>query len=112
MGISFLLVNICVLRTIIMDQQEIYQLMKYKRDELNIRLSNIKQDFESNLPADDVLFAIAHQTKVELAGIKKVIQNIEQGHFGICQQCQQKIDDPIVLDSVLKTHCSQCKKHI
>lgn len=95
-----------------MDQQEIYQLMKYKRDELNTRLSNIKQDFESDLPVDDVLFAIAHQTKVELAEIKKVIKNIEQGNFGICQHCQQTIDDSLLLINLSQTHCCDCQKQI
>ena len=89
--------------------QEIYQLMKYKRDELSSRLSSIQEDFSSESSADDVLFSIAHQTKVELAEIRDLINNIEQGSFGLCKNCGAKIEmDSLNLNPFVKI-CNRCK---
>jgi DnaK suppressor protein len=89
--------------------QEIYQLMKYKRDELSSRLSSIQQDFSSESSTDDVLFAIAHQTKVELADVKTIMNNIEQGSFGLCQLCNEPIEVDSLKNNPFEKICQHCK---
>jgi RNA polymerase-binding transcription factor DksA len=99
--------------------QEIYQLMKYKRDELTARLTSIKQDFtslteqaidgDSSSDNDDVLFSIAHQTKVELANVKNIMSNIEQGNFGLCQKCGETIEIESLNNNPFEKTCNHCK---
>lgn len=89
--------------------QEIYQLMKYKRDELSSRLSSIQKDFSSESSTDDVLFSIAHETKVELLNVKNIIADIEQGRFGLCQQCHQPISIALLKTNPFETTCEHCK---
>jgi len=91
--------------------QELYQLMKYKRDELSSRLSSIQQDFSSESSTDDVLFAIAHQTKVELSEIKSLINDIEQGCFGLCQNCGEPIEIESLNQNPFEKICNRCKNH-
>jgi RNA polymerase-binding transcription factor DksA len=92
-----------------MMHQEIYQLMKYKRDELSARLTNIQQDFCAESPVDDVLFTVAHQTKIELHEVKKVIDEIEHGSFGYCQTCKLPIEAESLSKNPFETSCNKCK---
>lgn len=92
-----------------MIHQDIYQLMKYKRDELNSRLSNIKQDFNTKSSEDDVLFTVAHQTKLELFDVKKVIYDIEHGSFGFCKICNTQIQHDQLQINPFENTCTNCK---
>ena len=96
--------------------------MKYKRDELTARLTSIKQDFaslssepsidgDSDNDNDDVLFSIAHQTKVELANVKNIMNNIEQGSFGVCQNCGKPIEIESLNLNPFEKICNRCKNN-
>ena len=80
-----------------MMHQEIYQLMKYKRDELSARLTNIQQDFCAESPVDDV-----HE-------VKKIIDEIEHGSFGYCQTCKLPIEAKSLSKNPFETSCNKCK---
>lgn len=92
----------------IMNHPEIYQLLKYRRQELCSRLQSIKNDFTSCEDMDDVLFTIAHETKVELANTKTAIEQIEQGNYGICINCNSPISDDLLNEKPLTKLCQHC----
>jgi len=91
-----------------MKHQEIYQLLKYRRQELCSRLQSIKNDFSVREDMDDVLFNIAHETKVELANVKTALEEIEQETFGYCKNCGQAISSEELCQNPLQTLCDNC----
>jgi|TARA_Y100000034_G_C6631481_1_gene275696 DnaK suppressor protein len=91
-----------------MRHQEIYQLLKYRRQELCSRLQSIKNDFSVKEDLDDVLYHIAHDTKVELADVKSALEQIEDGSFGICENCGEAIDLESLKHNPLQKLCSIC----
>lgn len=91
-----------------MKHQEIYQLLKYRRQELCSRLESIKTDFDASEDMDDVLFNIAHETKVELANVKVALDEIETESYGFCKVCKTPISELILCEDPLKTTCPNC----
>ena len=91
-----------------MKHQEIYQLLKYRRQELCSRLQSIKNDFSGGEDLDDVLYHIAHETKVELASVKSALEDIEQNQYGTCQNCGQAIDETSLLNDPFRKLCVDC----
>ena len=91
-----------------MDYIAIKQRLKYRNEELVHRLESIKNDFVNCDDLDDVLFSIAHETKLELANVKQAIEKIDQNKFGICQSCGNQIDMKSLLDNPFQTICEQC----
>lgn len=93
-----------------MKHQEVYQLLKYRRQELHSRLQSIKNDFSVREDMDDVLFTIAHDTKLELANVKVALDEIESETFGNCKNCGQAIDQETLYQNPLTRCCRQCAK--
>lgn len=91
-----------------MKHQEIYQLLKYRRQELCSRLESIKTDFDASEDMDDVLFNIAHETKVELAQVKVALEEIENQTYGYCKECKTTIDEDILCENPLQSSCTNC----
>ena len=92
-----------------MKHQEIYQLLKYRRQELCSRLQSIKNDFSASEDMDDVLFNIAHDTKVELANVKTALEEIENETFGFCKVCGQPIAADDLYKKPLQELCVHCR---
>ena len=92
-----------------MEHTELYQLLTYKRDELHHRMQNIKKDFSKSTQIDDVLYNIAHETKVELANINTTLKRFETGDFGICSQCGQQISTECLTKNPFQTLCENCR---
>ena len=91
-----------------MDYLEIKQKLKYRNQELSNRLTSIKSDFDSNENLDDVLFSIAHETKVELAQVKQAIERIESNQYGTCKNCNATIDIDSLTNNPFQTLCCNC----
>lgn len=91
-----------------MKHQEIYQLLKYRRQELASRLESIKSDFDTSGDMDDVLFNIAHETKVELANVKVALDEIETESYGYCKKCKAPISEEVLCENPLQTTCENC----
>ncbi|NVK24175.1 MAG: hypothetical protein HWE10_04545 [Gammaproteobacteria bacterium] len=92
-----------------MDLLEIKQQLTYQRQELSNRLKTIQNDFDANDSLDDVLFSIAHKTKVELAKVKQTIALIESGDFGFCQQCGAPLNSQLLEQNPFQTMCERCE---
>ncbi len=93
-----------------MKHQEIYQLLKYRRQELASRLESIKSDFSSSEDMDDVLFNIAHETKVELSSVKVALEEIETETYGVCKHCSAVMTVDELCQNPLRTLCSNCSE--
>lgn len=91
-----------------MNYNEIYQLLKYRKEELSVRLNKIKQDFAEQQVIDDILFTIAHDTKLELANVKKAMSKIEENQFGRCVECGAPIEDDRLSQNPFQTLCESC----
>ena len=91
-----------------MNYMEIKQRLKYRNEELSNRLESIKQDFDDNEDLDDVLFTIAHDTKVELANVRQAIERIDEKCFGKCKQCGNEIDADALNNDPFQTLCADC----
>lgn len=91
-----------------MNYNEIYQLLKYRKEELSVRLNKIKQDFAEQQVIDDILFTIAHDTKLELANVKKAMSKIEENQFGRCVECGALIEDDRLRQNPFQTLCESC----
>lgn len=91
-----------------MKHQEVYQLLKYRRQELSSRLQSIKNDFSATGDMDDVLFNIAHETKVELATVKVAIEEIEAETYGFCKKCSAELTLDELCQNPLKSLCNKC----
>lgn len=57
---------------------------------------------------DEVLSAISHESRMEIAHIDHALERIEQGQYGICEECGEGIDNAR-LEAVPYTElCIQC----
>lgn len=95
-----------------MNYQETYQRLKYRKQELCTRLKSIEIDFDSAEELDDMLFTIAHETKVELATIKKLLTVCEEGNYGLCQNCGKEIATEVLDTQPFTLYCSECDDKI
>lgn len=81
--------------------------LEAKREELSTRLARIGKDIhhrEEPLSADfaeqvveqenlDVLHAIDHEAKIELAMVEKALRRLESNQYGSCTKCGEQIGD-------------------
>lgn len=91
-----------------MNYNEIRQLLKYRKEELSVRLQKIREDFSEQDVIDDVLFAIAHETKLELANVKKALSQIDDNQFGQCHKCGVEISESQLRQNPFQTLCDSC----
>lgn len=94
-----------------MQYKEIQQLLRYKQDELCLRLQSIKADFAKKEDLDDVLFTIAHETKVELLKVKSTLQAIEEQSYGKCQNCHSDIPIATLTKNPFQILCESCQNN-
>lgn len=94
-----------------MNHQEIYQLLKYRRQELTSRMQSIKNDFTTSTELDDVLYTLAHETKLELSHVKTALDEIEAGEYGICTNCGKQIEISILTTNPYAKLCEDCCKN-
>ena len=87
------------------DQEKLKNRLLARRDELNIRLGNIKEDVTRKNSADwseqaqerendEVMDALGNEAVLELQKIHKALDRIAEGEFGFCTSCGQSIPEP------------------
>jgi RNA polymerase-binding transcription factor len=86
-----------------MDQYgEIREALIEKRDELTVRLDNIKQNLTGGRSADsqeqaqelenaEVVDALGNEARLELTRIAKALDQIKNGTYGSCLDCGEQI---------------------
>jgi RNA polymerase-binding protein DksA len=86
-----------------MDQYaEIRKALIAKRDELSVRLENIKQNLTGGRSADsqeqaqelenaEVVDALGNEARIELTRIAKALDQIKNGTYGSCSDCGEAI---------------------
>ena len=98
---------------------EIRNTLIKKRDELTVRLENIKENITRGRSADsqeqaqelenaEVVDALGNEARLELSQIARALEKIKNGGFGICVNCDEEI-----LIARLKAHpfaalCIRC----
>lgn len=81
---------------------EIRKALVAKRDELNVRLANIKQNLTGGRSADsqeqaqelenaEVVDALGNEARIELNRIAKALDQIKNGTYGSCVDCGDDI---------------------
>lgn len=81
---------------------EIRNALITKRDELTVRLENIKQNITGGRSADsqeqaqelenaEVVDALGNETRLELSKIARALDQITNDAFGVCLNCNEEI---------------------
>ncbi len=81
---------------------EIRKTLIEKRDELTVRLENIKENITGGRSADsqeqaqelenaEVVDALGNEARLELSQIAWALEQIKNGSFGICVNCDEEI---------------------
>ena len=103
-----------------MDQyKEIYAALVDKRAELIARLANIKSNLTHRRSADsqeqaqelenaEVVDALGNETQHELHLIAKALDQIKNGNFGICVDCNSQIPDARLKAYPFAERCIAC----
>ncbi|GLX78330.1 dimethylmenaquinone methyltransferase [Thalassotalea insulae] len=90
-----------------------------KKAELSQRIAAIEADFKKGRAADfaeqtserendEVLDEIHHEAKAELSLICHALQRIENGRYGICDSCAEKIAEQRLSALPYTTKCIDC----
>ena len=93
-----------------------------KKDELEIRLNNTQKHItHANGPPnpdfaeqaverqnDEVIYGLNESAKTELIQIKKALERIENGEYGICQECGRQIPIERLKAIPYTSHCVEC----
>ena len=91
-----------------MEHQELEQILRYRLQELQNRLSEIKHDFEDEAVVDDILFSIAQCTKSELRNVRQTLEKLENGEFDSCCECHKRILEELKKQNPFQTPCDSC----
>ena len=84
------------------DYIEIRNTLIGKRDELTVRLENIKENITGGRSADsqeqaqelenaEVVDALGNEARIELSQIARALEKMKNGNFGICVNCDEEI---------------------
>ncbi|TPH13472.1 TraR/DksA family transcriptional regulator [Litorilituus lipolyticus] len=87
--------------------------------ELQQRIDSIHKDFAGGRDADwaeqagerendEVLNALESEAKVEIQQLSNAIMRIDNGHYGICQQCGDEIAEQRLAVQPAALTCIQC----
>ena len=87
--------------------------------ELQHRISSIHKDFAGGRDADwaeqagereneEVLNALESEAKIEIQHLSNAITRMENGNYGICQACGDKISQPRLHVQPAAEKCIQC----
>lgn len=88
--------------------------------------SNIEDNYESKFPdfgndddenANEVAeysdrLSIEHTLEKQLRDVKKALQSIEDGKYGICKHCNQEIEPERLKIRPTSSSCVDCKKKL
>ena len=86
-----------------MIDNNVFDTLKTKQQELLTRISAIENDFKKSRSQDfaeqttesendQVLDGIHHEAKIELRLVNEALQRLEQNLYGICSKCDQPIN--------------------
>jgi DnaK suppressor protein len=92
-----------------------------KQVELTNRIAAIEADFKKGRSADfseqttesendEVLDEIHHEAKAELSLVNNAILKLENGHYGICETCDDHINPERLKALPYTTTCIKCAK--
>jgi DnaK suppressor protein len=99
--------------------KELREQLEQKRAELNERVGKIKADITSGLDPNsieqaaqlenaEVLDALANEGVDELAKISAALQRMDEGTYGICTDCGEKIDNRRLEVRPFSSRCISC----
>ncbi len=102
-----------------MPQKEISQLLLKKQAELTKRISAIEADFHkgrsqdfaeqaTETENDGVLDEIHHEAKAELKLVITALQRLDNGLYGLCEECDDHIKAERLLALPYTTKCINC----
>ena len=102
-----------------MQQEQLSEMLLVKKAQLSKRIAAIEADFKKGRSADfseqttesendEVLDEIHHEAKVELSLICQALQRIENGRYGVCQQCDEMIGEQRLQAIPYTTCCIDC----
>ncbi|WP_206486150.1 TraR/DksA C4-type zinc finger protein [Thalassotalea sp. G2M2-11] len=102
-----------------MMKDQLSQSLLNKKAELSKRIAAIEADFKKGRSADfseqttesendEVLDGIHHEAKVELSLISHALERIENGSYGVCEQCDEAIAQERLKAVPYTTTCIDC----
>lgn len=109
-----------------MSQENLKEILLKKQQELNNRLTNLKEqssrednpvsaDFEEQAverEGEDVIEEVGRVTRIELGEIKIALERLEAGTYGTCGEC----GDPIPLKRLevmpMAMYCMDCQQYM
>ncbi len=102
-----------------MDNQQAKQFLSNKLKKLNYRLEEVKIDVRKPHSSDssemaqerendEVIDAIGRKTREEISQVRRALARIEDGTYGLCQQCGQTILDDRLDALPEATLCLSC----
>ncbi|GAA6204990.1 TraR/DksA C4-type zinc finger protein [Thalassotalea sp. SU-HH00458] len=101
--------------------EQLINTLKDKQVELTKRVAAIEADFKKGRSADfseqttesendEVLDEILQEAKTELSLVKNAISKLQQGHYGICESCDDDINPERLKALPYTTTCIKCAK--
>lgn len=98
---------------------QISEILLDKKAELSQRIAAIEADFKKGRSADfseqttesendEVLDEIHHEAKAELSLICHALQRIDNGRYGICEQCEEAIGEQRLRALPYTSCCIDC----
>jgi RNA polymerase-binding transcription factor len=105
-----------------MNQAEIRQTLFKRQHQLQQRLESVEHDLQQahsqdwseqalERENDQVLEAIANETAMELAQLKRVLKKMTGHSYGICSECGQPINSERLKAIPSAELCIQCASH-
>lgn len=105
-----------------MEYETIKNELLKKKDELEIRVSSTRKhithadgppnpDFAEQAVErqnDEVIYGLNESAKTELIQVKKALERIENGEYGICQECGREIPMERLKAIPYTSYCVEC----
>lgn len=102
-----------------MENNKAKEVLSQHLKELNHRLERVKvnatqphssdsSEMAQERENDEVIDAIGRETREEIRQIRRALARIEEGSYGICQQCGQTIAEGRLDTLPEATHCVSC----
>lgn len=102
-----------------MNQASIRQTLTRRQQQLQQRLEAVEHDLQKSHSADwseqaqerendEVLEAIANETAIELAQLKRVLKKMTGHNYGICSECGQPINEKRLAAIPSTEYCIDC----
>lgn len=105
-----------------MEYESIKNELLKKKDELEVRLNNTRKhithadgppnpDFAEQAVErqnDEVIYGLNESARAELIQIKRALERIDNGEYGICQECGRKIPPGRLKAIPYTSYCVEC----